>query len=104
MLTFLQRPLKIDKTKVLETNCSLVYTYFIATNYSNGVGSQVLATLVTTLPLLYLIEDQVLPNALLEHSAILLVSKKQKSVLKTNSDLLFSGRLRQVLLYLKITV
>ena len=30
---------------------SLVYTYFIATNYSNGVGSQVLATLVTTLPL-----------------------------------------------------
>ena len=28
-----------------------VYTYFIATNYSNGVGSQVLATLVTTLPL-----------------------------------------------------
>ena len=29
----------------------LVYTYFIATNYSNGVGSQVLATLVTTLPL-----------------------------------------------------
>ena len=32
-------------------HCSLVYTYFIATNYSNGVGSQVLATLVTTLPL-----------------------------------------------------
>ena len=31
--------------------CSLVYTYFIATNYSNGVGSQVLATLVKTLPL-----------------------------------------------------
>ena len=30
---------------------SLVYTYLIATNYSNGVGSQVLATLVTTLPL-----------------------------------------------------
>ena len=28
-----------------------VYTYFIATNHSNGVGSQVLATLVTTLPL-----------------------------------------------------
>ena len=38
----------------LRTACtlvSLVYTYFIATNYSNGVGSQVLATLVTTLPL-----------------------------------------------------
>ena len=33
------------------TPLNLVYTYFIATNYSNGVGSQVLATLVTTLPL-----------------------------------------------------
>ena len=29
----------------------LVQTYFIATNNSNGVGSQVLATLVTALPL-----------------------------------------------------
>ena len=29
----------------------LVYTYFIATNYGNVAGSQVLATLVTTFPL-----------------------------------------------------
>ena len=39
------------KSNLLFLLFSLVYTYFIVTNYSNGVGSQVLATLVTTLPL-----------------------------------------------------
>ena len=30
---------------------NLVYTYFIATDYNNGIGSQVLKTLATILPL-----------------------------------------------------
>ena len=37
---------------IIEDGILLAYTYFIATNYSNGVGSQVFATLVTTLPLI----------------------------------------------------
>ena len=60
--------LNISADRVLKSTCNIIraarfwsvdilsrfdffYTYFIATNYSNGVGSQVLATLVTTLPL-----------------------------------------------------
>ena len=44
---------KNTRARMLDSiyHMTLVYTYFIATNYSNGVGSQVLATLVTTLPL-----------------------------------------------------
>ena len=43
----------LSRQTLVKTTVSLVYTYFVATNYSNGVGSQVLATLVTTFPHTY---------------------------------------------------